>query len=63
VLSVLKRAEDGGWAVRAYETAGRPTHARLDVLGTTVEADFGAHEIKTFVLRHGSVEETDLLEL
>jgi hypothetical protein len=33
------------------------------VLGATVEAAFGAHEIKTFVLRDGEVAETDLLEL
>jgi alpha-mannosidase len=63
VLTVLKRGEDGGWVVRAYETAGRPGSARLEVLGAAVDAAFGAHEIKTFVLRDGEVAETDLLEL
>jgi alpha-mannosidase len=63
VLTVLKRGEDGGRVVRAYETAGRAGSARLEVLGATVEAAFGAHEIKTFVLRDGEVAETDLLEL
>ena len=58
VLTVLKRGEDGGVVVRAYESAGRPASARLEVLGTTIEADFGAHEIKTFV----DTRETDLLE-
>ena len=63
VLSVLKGGEDGGYAVRAYETAGRPARASLHVLGTTIEAEFGPHEIKTFVLRDGRSVETDLLEL
>jgi alpha-mannosidase len=58
VLTVVKRGEDGGVAVRAVETAGRACDARLDVLGETIEAHFGANEIKTFV----DGEETDLLE-
>jgi alpha-mannosidase len=58
VVTVLKRGEDGGTVVRAYETTGRPAHARLEVLGQTIEADFGPHEIKTF--RDGV--EVDLLE-
>ena len=62
VLTVVKGGEDGGHAVRAYETAGRAAHAELDVLGTAIEADFGPHEIKTFVLRDGTAVETDLLE-
>ena len=62
VLTVVKRGEDGGYAVRAYETAGRAARASLEVLGTTIEAEFGPHEIKTFVLREGEVRETDLLE-
>jgi alpha-mannosidase len=62
VLTVVKSGEDGGYAVRAYETAGRAGRASLDVLGTRVEAEFGAHEIKTFVLRDGEARETDLLE-
>lgn len=60
VMTVVKGAEDGGaLVVRAYESAGRPASARLDVLGETIEAGFGPNEIKTFV---GS-RETDLLEL
>ena len=59
VVTAVKAAEDGGaWVVRAYESAGRAAHARLDVLGRTIEADFGAHEIKTFV----DGRETNLLE-
>ena len=63
LLSVLKGGEDGGYAVRAYETAGQPARASFDVLGTAIEAQFGPHELKTFVLREGRVVETDLLEL
>ena len=62
MLTVVKAGEDGGLAVRAYETAGRAARASLEVLGTTVEADFGAHEIKTLVLEDGAARETDLLE-
>jgi alpha-mannosidase len=63
VLTVLKGGEDGGYAVRAYESSGRAATARLSVLGGPIEASFGANEIKTFVLRDGRVAEADLLEL
>jgi alpha-mannosidase len=59
VVTVVKRAQDSDdWVVRAVETAGRETNARIEVLGTTIEARFGPNEIKTFVRG----EETDLLE-
>jgi alpha-mannosidase len=59
VVTVVKRAEDGdGVVVRAYETAGRPASATLEVLGTTIRADFGANEIKTFK----GADEVDLVE-
>jgi alpha-mannosidase len=62
VLTVLKAGEDGGYAVRAYETAGRAARASFDVLGTRVDAEFGPYELKTLVLRDGEARETDLLE-
>ncbi len=66
VVSAIKQAEDGSGdlIVRAYESAGQPTAARIEVLGAAVEADFGAAEIKTFRVPVGSSEpiETDLLE-
>jgi alpha-mannosidase len=64
VVTAVKAAEDGdGFVVRAYESAGRASRARFEVLGHTIEAEFGAHEIKTFVVtRSGDVRETDLLE-
>jgi alpha-mannosidase len=69
VVTVIKGGEDddGDVIVRAYESSGRPAHARIDLplLGRTVEADFGPAEIKTFRLpRDPAVpaHETDLLE-
>jgi alpha-mannosidase len=59
VVTVVKAAEDGaGYVVRAYEAAGRPTNARIAILGRTIDATFGPHEIKTLV----DTRETDLLE-
>jgi alpha-mannosidase len=66
IVTVVKRAEDGdALVVRAYESAGRAGPARIGVLGRTIDAEFGAHEIKTFRLpRDGDarVVETNLLE-
>lgn len=64
VLTVLKGGEDGGYAVRAFESAGRAARVTLTVLDRTIEADFGPHEIKTFVFPRGDggAVETDLLE-
>jgi alpha-mannosidase len=65
VVTAVKAAEDGdGVVVRAYESAGRASGARIEVLGRTIDADFGANEIKTFVVPRdgGDVRETDLLE-
>jgi alpha-mannosidase len=62
VITAVKGAEDGdGFVVRAYETAGRGSRARFEILDRTIEADFGANEIKTFVVAD-EVRETDLLE-
>jgi alpha-mannosidase len=66
-VSVVKGGEDadGSLVVRAYETAGRGAHARLELLGRSWEADFGPWEIKTFrVPRDGEqqVAEVNLLE-
>ena len=68
VISVLKQAEDGqDLIVRAYETAGQPTTARIHLLawGRDFEAQFGACEIKTFRVPQKDdrpVVETDLIE-
>ncbi|MEQ7009101.1 glycoside hydrolase family 38 C-terminal domain-containing protein [Actinopolymorpha sp. B17G11] len=54
VPTVVKRAEEGGGhvVVRAYESTGVAGTMRLDLpfLGRTVEADFGPHEIRTFLV-------------
>jgi alpha-mannosidase len=65
VVTVVKEGEDGdAWVVRAYESAGRGGVARFVFLGRAIEAEFGPHEIKTFVVPRdgGNVRETDLLE-
>jgi alpha-mannosidase len=68
VVTVLKRAEDDeALVVRAYESAGRAARATiaLPLVDRTLEAEFGAHEIKTFrVPRDPSepVAEVNLLE-
>ena len=59
VVTVVKRAEDSdAWVVRAVETGGRAAGARIEILGTAIDAQFGPNEIKTFV----GEKETDLLE-
>jgi alpha-mannosidase len=69
VVTVLKAAEDGEGSliVRAYESAGRPARATIELplVERTLEAQFGAHEIKTFKVPRdpeAAVAETSLLE-
>ena len=69
VVTVLKGAEDGEGALvlRAYESAGRPSRARIELplLERTFEAALGAHEIRTYLVPAAAGEdvvETDLLE-
>jgi alpha-mannosidase len=68
VVTVVKAAEDGnGVVVRAYESAGRPSRARIELplLDRSIEADFGLAEIKTFLVPRdpaSAVVETNLLE-
>jgi len=59
VVTAVKGAEDGGgYVVRAYESSGRRASARIELLGRTIDAEFGANEIKTFA----ETRECDLLE-
>jgi alpha-mannosidase len=65
VCTTVKQAEDGdARVVRAYESSGRAASARIQLFGRVVEAVFGAHEIKTFLVPRdgGEIRETDLLE-
>jgi len=68
VVTVLKAAEDGdAVVVRAYEASGRAASARIELplLARTIDADFGANEIKTFLVPRDAgraVTETNLLE-
>jgi alpha-mannosidase len=65
-VAVLKRAEIGeALVLRAHETFGRRTEARIELprWGVTIDASFGPSELKTFrVEPDGAVVETDLLE-
>ncbi|MBA3842812.1 MAG: alpha-mannosidase, partial [Actinobacteria bacterium] len=69
VVTVLKHAESGdGVVVRAFETAGDAVQATIELplLDRRIEADFGANEIKTFLVPRDPAEpvrETNLLEL
>ncbi len=68
VLSVVKKAEDGGDLVlRCYETAGSHTKGsiHLPFLKRTIQAEFGPCEIKTFRVPRDSalaVIEINLIE-
>jgi alpha-mannosidase len=68
VVTVIKRAEDdSALVVRAYESAGRDARARIELplAGRVLEAEFRAHEIKTFRVPSAASEpvaEVNLLE-
>jgi alpha-mannosidase len=67
VVTVVKGGEDadGALVVRAFESAGAPARATITLFGRTIDADFGAAEIKTFRFPRDPNEpvvETDLLE-
>ncbi|HZJ09717.1 MAG TPA: glycoside hydrolase family 38 C-terminal domain-containing protein [Trueperaceae bacterium] len=68
VVTVMKRAEDGGATVlRARETTGNRAGATFELSGWNrrFEAEFGPLEIKTFLIPDDPAEEvreTDLLE-
>jgi alpha-mannosidase len=68
MVTVLKQAEDGdGVVLRGFETSGAAAHASIHLpkLGRVIEADFGANEIKTFLLPRDpakAVTERNLLE-
>jgi alpha-mannosidase len=68
VATVLKAAEDdGALVVRAYESSGRRARATIELplVGRSIEAEFGAAEIKTFRVPRDAaspVTETNLLE-
>jgi alpha-mannosidase len=67
-VTVLKHAEDGdAVVVRAFEAAGRPGRATIELplLGRSVDAEFAANEIKTLLVPRDPSEparETNLLE-
>jgi alpha-mannosidase len=70
MVTAVKGGEDGDAApdliVRAVETTGRPARAPIEIplLGRSVTADFGAHQIRTLrvPLDGGPIREVDLIE-
>jgi alpha-mannosidase len=69
VVTVIKAGEDGDGSlvVRAYEAAGRPARATIELplVERTIEAEFGPNEIKTLKVPRdpeAAVAETSLLE-
>ena len=68
MVTVLKQGEDGdGVVLRAFETSGATARASIQLpkLGRVIEAEFGANEIKTFLIPHDAAKEvieTNLLE-
>ncbi|WP_346232340.1 alpha-mannosidase [Parafrigoribacterium mesophilum] len=75
MITAIKGSEDPGSSdlsssdliVRAVETLGRPAKAHLDIplIGRTIEADFGAYQVRTFRVPYAAAEpivEVDLIE-
>ncbi len=69
LVTALKLSEDPGddLVVRAYESAGRPARAEIDLplAGRRISAAFAPCEIRTFLVPRDPerpVVETDLLE-
>ena len=69
VVTVFKRAEDGGgYILRGYETAGNAIRTRIELplIGRSWEGFFGGHEIKTLFIpddEKASIEEKNLVEV
>ena len=63
LLSALKEGYDGdGIVLRLFESEGRAVSTDIALMDTAFTADFGPFEVKTFLLKDGTVTETDLLE-
>ena len=63
--TVLKKSENGkGWILRLFETSGNKTslHVGLHLLNVEWSLEMREHEVKTFRIYDGSVEEVNLLE-
>ena len=63
IVTALKKHEDSDAIVlRCYESENRKTKATISIFDTEFVADFGANDIKTFVIDGKNVRETDFLE-
>lgn len=63
IVTALKKHENSDALVlRCYEADNRKTTANIRVFDTKFTADFSQNEIKTFLIEHHTVCETDFLE-
>lgn len=64
LVTAIKPAYQGDEIViRAYESFGKPVTAGIRLFGIEFQAEFGAHEIKTFAVNaEGKVREVNLIE-
>lgn len=63
IVTALKKHEDSdAFVLRCYESENKKTSAKIKLFDTEFTADFGANEIKTFVIDGANIKETDFLE-
>lgn len=63
IVTALKKHEDSNAVIlRCYESENKKTSVKIKLFDTEFTADFGANEIKTFVIDGNAVKETDFLE-
>lgn len=63
IVTALKKHEDSeAFVLRCYEAENKKTSAVIKLFDTEFTADFGANEIKTFIVDGKKVTETDFLE-
>ena len=63
IVTALKQHEDSdAFVLRCYEAENKKTTAKIKLFDTEFKAEFGANEIKTFVIDGKTITETDFLE-
>lgn len=63
VVTALKKHEDSdAFVLRCYEAENKKSSVKIKLFDTEFTADFGANEIKTFIVDGANIKETDFLE-
>ena len=63
IITALKKHEDSdAFVLRCYESENKKTSVKIKLFDTEFTADFGANEIKTFIIDGANINETDFLE-